>query len=146
MVWRDAGRKLPKYSIAHGATRSWLAPDIDTLPFVDRRFLPQDPYRAEDGRLEANLVCSRGCPCECTFCGAAASMNPDVTIRTRDPHNIIDEMDQLHEEYGVTAFRAFDDLFLGARRVIRPALKAFADARIGERCVGRDRPHQHPGP
>ncbi|MFF8387397.1 B12-binding domain-containing radical SAM protein [Streptomyces kanasensis] len=135
VMWRDAGHKHPKYSIAHGETRSWLAPDINTLPFVDRRFLPQDPYRAEDGRLEANLVCSRGCPYECTFCGAAASMNPDVTIRTRDPRNIIDEMDQLHDQYGVTAFRAVDDLFLGARRVIHPALKAFADARVGERYV-----------
>lgn len=135
VAWRDAGQKHPKYSIAHGETRPWLAPDINELPFVDRRFLPQDPYRADDGRIEANLVCSRGCPYECTFCGAAQSMNKDVTIRTRDPHNIIAEMDQLHEQHGVTAFRAVDDLFLGARRVIHPALKAFADARVGERYV-----------
>jgi anaerobic magnesium-protoporphyrin IX monomethyl ester cyclase len=27
-----------------------LAPDIDGLPFVDRRFLADDPYRAGDGR------------------------------------------------------------------------------------------------
>ncbi|WP_240982073.1 MULTISPECIES: radical SAM protein [unclassified Streptomyces] len=135
VMWRDAGSTHPKLGIFHGNQQPWLAPDINALPFVDRRFLPQDPYRADDGRIEANLVCSRGCPYECGFCGAAASMNTDVTIRTRDPRNIIAEMDELHAAHGVTAFRAVDDLFLGVRRVIHPAMMAFTEERIGERYV-----------
>ncbi|MEU0234941.1 MULTISPECIES: radical SAM protein [unclassified Streptomyces] len=135
VMWRDAGQKHPKLGIFHGDTQPWLAPDVNALPFVDRRFLPQDPYTAEDGRIEANLVCSRGCPYDCGFCGAAVSMNGDLTIRTRDPHNIVEEMDELHAEHGVTAFRAVDDLFLGARRVIHSAMKVFASAEIGERYM-----------
>ncbi|MGW2837595.1 B12-binding domain-containing radical SAM protein [Streptomyces sp. NPDC001493] len=133
VFWRDHRLGTTNAGISHRDRQQWLSPDIDTLPFVDRAFLQQDPYRADDGRMEANLVCSRGCPYECGFCGAAASMNPDVAIRTRDPRNIIGEMDLLNAQYGTTAFRAVDDLFLGARRVIRPAMEAFTRARVGDR-------------
>jgi anaerobic magnesium-protoporphyrin IX monomethyl ester cyclase len=101
-----------------------LAPDIDELPFIDRAYLVQDPHR-ENGRLEANMVGARGCPYNCSFCGAAVSANPDVTIRTRSPVNILAEMHQLRDT-GVTAFRFVDDLFLGARRVIDQMMTAFA--------------------
>lgn len=110
-----------------------LAPDINALPFVDRRFLTQDP-RHDHGRLEANMVGARGCPYNCSFCGAAVSANPDVTIRTRDPHNILAEMHHLRGA-GVTAFRFVDDLFLGARRVIDQMMTAFRDDRVGDWAV-----------
>lgn len=111
-----------------------LAPDIDALPFVDRSFLAQDPYRAA-GRIEANMVGARGCPYDCSFCGAAVSANPDVTIRTRHPDSILQEMAQLRAEHGVSAFRFVDDLFLGARRVIDQMMTAFARAGVGEWAV-----------
>ncbi|MER6825277.1 radical SAM protein [Streptosporangium sp. NPDC000563] len=116
-------------------TSHHLAPDINSLPFVNREFLAQDPYLADDGRIEANMVGARGCPYDCSFCGAAVSANPDVTIRVRDPLDIIAEMHQLRAERGVTAFRFVDDLFLGARRVIDQMMGAFAQARIGEWAV-----------
>ncbi|MGW2089466.1 B12-binding domain-containing radical SAM protein [Streptomyces sp. NPDC001880] len=134
-----------------------LGPEINGLPYVNRAFLPQDPYRAapthadrclavsrgtdllkaaaRSGRMEANIVGSRGCPYNCAFCGAAVSANPDLTIRVRNPENIIGELDQLHDEYGVTAFRFVDDLFLGLRRVIEEQMDAFTRHRIGERYV-----------
>lgn len=100
---------------------------------MNREFLPQDPYIADDGRSEANIVGSRGCPYDCGFCGAAASANPDISIRPRSPEGIIDELDHLHETYGTTAYRFVDDLFLGARRVIVPQMEAFTRHRVGER-------------
>ncbi|MGW3627813.1 B12-binding domain-containing radical SAM protein [Streptomyces sp. NPDC000880] len=135
VLWRDHLLETSGCGVFHGNPQPWLSPDINQLPFVDRSFLPQDPFLADDGRWEGNLVCSRGCPYECGFCGAAASMNPEVTIRTRDPLNILEEMDLLNAQYGTTAFRAVDDLFLGARRVIHPAMKAFTRANVGERYV-----------
>ena len=111
-----------------------LVPDINGLPFVDRGFLAQDPYLA-GGRVEANMVGARGCPYDCSFCGAAVSANPDVAIRTRDPRNILREMHQLRDEQGVTAFRFVDDLFLGARRVIDQMMTAFAEADVGRWAV-----------
>ena len=129
VLWLDSIHHMP---VNGGTARSshHLAPDINALPFVDRVFLTQDP-REENGVLEATMVGARGCPYDCSFCGAAVSANPDVTIRIRDPHNIIGEMDQLRAA-GVTAFRFVDDLFLGARRIIDQMMAAFTIDRVGE--------------
>ena len=134
VMWLDPVMKTPQTGGGAASTRH-LAPDIDSLPFVDRRFLADDPYQAPDGRHEANMVGARGCPYDCSFCGAAVSANPDITIRTRDPENIIAEMDELHARYGVTAFRFVDDLFLGYERFIRKCMAAFSAHGIGSRYV-----------
>ncbi len=134
VMWRDPVMKTPVTGGSVGSS-SHLTPDINALPFVDRRFFADDPYRAADGRLEANMVGARGCPYNCSFCGAAVSANPDITIRTREPGNIIEEMDELHATYGVTAFRFVDDLFLGYERFIRCCMDAFTRADIGSRYV-----------
>jgi radical SAM superfamily enzyme YgiQ (UPF0313 family) len=136
VMWRDRLLGTSAAGIAHGKdVAHWLAPNVDELPFVDRVYLPQDPFRADDGRIEANIVGSRGCPYDCGFCGAAVSANPDITIRTRMPENIVAELDQLHGDFGATAFRFVDDLFLGAARIIRPAMQVFTAHRIGDRYV-----------
>lgn len=80
------------------------------------------------------MVGARGCPYNCSFCGAGVSANPDISIRTRNPHNILAEMHQLRDT-GVTAFRFVDDLFLGARRVIENTMSAFTAERVGDWAV-----------
>lgn len=115
VMWLDPILKTPVTGGSMGAGHH-LAPDIDGLPFVDRRFLADDPYQASDGRIEANMVGARGCPYDCSFCGAAVSANPGITIRTHTPENIIEEMHELDALHGGTAFRFVDDLFLGYER------------------------------
>jgi len=134
VMWLDPATKTPQTGGGAASSR-YLAPGVDELPFVDRRFLADDPYEASDGRCEANMVGARGCPYDCSFCGAAVSANPDITIRTRDPENIITEMDELHVCYGVTAFRFVDDLFLGYERFIRKCMAAFSAHGVGSRYV-----------
>lgn len=134
VMWLDPILKTPATGGRMGAGHH-LAPDIDGLPFVDRQFLADDPYRANDGRIEANMVGARGCPYDCSFCGAAVSANPEITIRTRTPENIIAEMVELHARYGATAFRFVDDLFLGYERFIRTCMAAFTAADMGSRYV-----------
>ena len=129
VMWLDPILNAPVTGGTPGNSHH-LAPNIDALPFVDRRFLAQDPY-VEAGRWEANMVGARGCPYNCSFCGAAVSANPDTSIRTRDPYNILAEMHQL-KDADVTAFRFVDDLFLGARRVIEHMMGAFTTERVGE--------------
>lgn len=130
VMWLDPVMKTPKTGSSEASSRH-LAPEIDMLPFVDRRFLADDPYKAPDGRTEANMVGARGCPYDCSFCGAAVSANPDITIRTRDPANILAEMDALNTAHGVTAFRFVDDLFLGYERFIRKCMAAFSVHHVG---------------
>lgn len=132
VMWLDPIMKTPVAGGRPGANHH-LAPPINDLPFVDRRFLTQDPH-FDGGRWEANMVGARGCPYDCSFCGAAVSANPDISIRTRAADNILAEMDQLRGT-GVTAFRFVDDLFLGAKRVIATMMEAFTAERVGEWAV-----------
>jgi anaerobic magnesium-protoporphyrin IX monomethyl ester cyclase len=132
VMWMDPIMKTPVSGGAPGQAHH-LAPDINELPFVDRIYLPQDPH-FDHGRWQASMVGARGCPYNCSFCGAAVSANPDVTIRTRTPENILAEMDQLRAT-GVTAFRFVDDLFLGVGRVIAQMMTAFTAARVGDWAV-----------
>lgn len=93
----------------------WLAPDVNLLPFVNRELLVNDPFRAEDGRMEANMIASRGCVYNCSFCGAARDCTTDVIPRRRSAENIFAEQRILYEKYKVTAFRFLDELFLSDR-------------------------------
>ncbi len=130
VLWLDDHDGI-RSGTAHGpGAAHWLSPDIDALPFVDRSLLRNDPV-AVNGRLRASMVGARGCPYNCSFCGAAVSANPDVTIRVRSPDNIVAELEQLRHT-GVTAFRFVDDLFLGARRVISDMVAGFQNAGVGE--------------
>jgi anaerobic magnesium-protoporphyrin IX monomethyl ester cyclase len=113
----------------------YLAPDINKMPFVDRTFLANDPFMAPDGRMEANLVGSRGCPYDCSFCGAAKSANPDISIRTRSPANILAEMEELSNRWGVTAFRFVDDLFLAQPNFMKKCLPEFIRAGVADKWV-----------
>lgn len=131
--WR-VGPSMP--SLNPAVSNDPLVPRIlDDLPFVNREFFFQDPYRSPEGRIEANLVASRGCPYDCTFCGAAISANRDVGIRTRTPGNIVDEMEQLRTKYSCNAFRFVDDLFLANISFIKGCLKHFIDRKVNESAV-----------
>ncbi|WP_208544488.1 B12-binding domain-containing radical SAM protein [Saccharomonospora piscinae] len=132
VMWLDPILKNPVAGGRPGGNHH-LAPPINALPFVNRSFLTQDPH-FDAGRWEANMVGARGCPYDCSFCGAAVSANPDISIRTRAAENIIAELHQLRET-GVTAFRFVDDLFLGAKRVIDRMMTAFTAERVGEWAV-----------
>lgn len=120
---------------SHADKTNFLSPDIDALPFLDREFLVQDPFKATDGRTEANLVGSRGCPYDCSFCGAAKSANPDVAIRARNVENILEEMHMLSVEYGVTAFRFVDDLFLAQAAHMSRVLPRFVATGVAKKWV-----------
>jgi len=130
VMWLDPIMRTPVTGGMGLKNGHHLAPDINGLPFVDRGYLAQDPHH-DVGRLEANMVGARGCPYDCSFCGAAVSANPDITIRTREPHNILNEMDQLRGT-GVNAFRFVDDLFLGVPRVIKTMMTAFTADHVGD--------------
>lgn len=133
VMWLDPILKKPVTGGRPGQGHH-LAPPINDLPFVDRTFLTQDPH-FDAGRWEANMVGARGCPYDCSFCGAAVSANPDVTIRVRSAPNVVAEMEHLRNTLNVSAFRFVDDLFLGARRVIKTMMDGFTTHRVGNWAV-----------
>ena len=95
--------------------------DLDTVPFPARHLLDMKWYIKDHfesfgiqikgfGRIRStNLVSSRGCPYNCTFCFKDMW---GQKWRGRSPENIIREMESLHETYHVNGFFFNDDIFV----------------------------------
>jgi len=102
--------------------------NIDTIPFPARHLLDMNRYLKnhfesfgfnvkEFGKIKStNLITSRGCPYNCTFCFKDMW---GYKWRGRSPENIVEEMELLYRRYGVNGFFFNDDTFvLDKKRVL----------------------------
>jgi radical SAM superfamily enzyme YgiQ (UPF0313 family) len=75
--------------------------DLDALPMADRSMMRVRPH--------SNMLTSRGCPYNCTFC---ASTRFWPNIRYFSPEYMIEEIKHLRDTYGVKYITFHDDLFI----------------------------------
>ena len=75
--------------------------NLDELPMPDRTMMRVRPH--------SNMLTSRGCPYNCTFC---ASTRFWPNIRYFSPEYMIEEVKQLRDRYGVRYITFHDDLFI----------------------------------
>lgn len=69
------------------------------------------------GRKSSTVLSNRGCRAHCSFC-SVASFN-GAGVRTRDPKNVVDEIETLVSKYGIQHIMWLDDdLFFNAKRTI----------------------------
>ena len=68
--------------------------DISSL-WLDRSFFANEPVIHPRGFVEANIIASRGCIYNCSFCAAARSLNHDLAIRERSTDSLISEIDEI---------------------------------------------------
>jgi radical SAM superfamily enzyme YgiQ (UPF0313 family) len=82
---------------------------LTKLPYPARHLIDVDSYRYTiDGHRALSLIAQLGCPFECGFCGGRSS--PMLRrVRTRSSENIISEMTEMYQRYGVTGFMFYDD-------------------------------------
>ena len=94
--------------------------DLDALPFPPQRFFnPENyvkyssPVRFKGKKMSKlksrNLMASRGCPFNCRYCSVTKYWHG--YCRLRSAKNVVDEMETLHENYGINHFNFFDDTF-----------------------------------
>ncbi len=86
--------------------------DLDSLPIPAYHLFDVAKYRPVMGMFKklpfANIMASRGCPFDCTFCNKLVW---GYKLRLRSPKNIVDEMVFLKERYNVKEIAFFDDTF-----------------------------------
>ena len=82
---------------------------LTELPFPARHLVDVDSYHYTiDGVRALSMIAQLGCPFGCGFCGGR--MSPFLRrIRMRTSENIVKEMVQIHEAYGITGFMLYDD-------------------------------------
>lgn len=101
--------------------------DIDNVP-LDRSFFKNEPIIHPFGFQEVNIIASRGCIFNCTFCAAARSVNQQYGIRERSSNSLIDELSRISELYPrANSIRILDDLFLKNSRSIELAINVFSN-------------------
>ena len=89
--------------------------DLDSLPFPAFHLVPFEKYNFRfevpgRGPLPAvNVMTSRGCPFNCSFC--ATPINWGRHVRMRSPERVVREIEQLKERYGIQVVFFFDDTF-----------------------------------
>ncbi len=88
--------------------------DLNSLPFPARHVLNMEKYyglKASHGTRRKKrfspIITSRGCPAKCTFCSAHKVWGR--VFRQRSPENVIAEMKQIKERYGIEEIMFEDD-------------------------------------
>jgi len=87
--------------------------NLDTIPFPDRGGIPiKHYYNFHIFNMRTpfiTMITSRGCPCNCTFCGSPQIWNRKV--RQRSPENVIAEINEAVEKYKIKYISFKDDIF-----------------------------------
>ena len=117
MVWRDKDG-----SIRTNQPRP-LVRNIDQIPWPARHFLPMRNYRDSFAGLPMpglTMWTSRGCPFQCIFCVWPNVMYGSQAYRVRNPIDVVDEMQQMSEKYGLRSVSFDDDTFdIGKPRILK---------------------------
>jgi len=103
---------------------------------------PDLRYTQESG-VCLTIAASRGCPYNCTFCSSHGVYG--YSHRTRSPSHVVDEMEMLYKDYGVSKFFLVDESILAkadraeqfAEEIMKRQLRVqFASsARVNDRGV-----------
>ena len=112
---------------------------LDDIPFPDKGAYIADDYIKNKNDLSTfgNILTSRGCPANCTYCSKAVFGRK---YRCRSPVNIIDEIKHLNKKYSITHFSFIDDAFaINAKRILAfcDLVKEKIDFGLTWSCINR---------
>jgi anaerobic magnesium-protoporphyrin IX monomethyl ester cyclase len=82
--------------------------DLDVLPFPAHHLMPLESLK-HNGKIIFPLMSSRGCVFWCDFCSTVRMFGRGY--RMRSPKNVVDEMQLIHDKYGVDQVTFYDDAF-----------------------------------
>jgi len=133
--------------------------DLDALSvawdLIPPAVYPRAPHGAYYRQFPvAPIVTSRGCPFQCTFC--AAECVSGRKIRRRSVENVIAEIEQLRDRFGVREIHIEDDNFTGGKEYVLAFCEALRrrvpgitwtcpnrseERRVGKECRSRWSPY-----
>lgn len=96
--------------------RPAMIQDLDELPFLDYSLFPfREDETVTTERFPVDV--GRGCPFGCTFCSTKTFWGRK--FRLKSPERIVQEIEQLHKQYGRTRFGFSHDMFTFNRNKVK---------------------------
>jgi radical SAM superfamily enzyme YgiQ (UPF0313 family) len=112
LTWKKDGK------IIHNPDRPFVQ-NLDSLPLPDRKALMNpEHYSSEDMGI---ILTSRGCPFRCSYCFHMWERK----VRFRSVESVIEEISQVHRDFGTTQFSIKDDSFTVKRSHVIKLCEAF---------------------
>jgi len=110
----------------------WIE-DLDSIPFPARDLLPMETYSrigvphsfSAASKNTAPLITSRGCPARCIYCSSTRFWGN--RYRFRSPENVLDEMGDLIENWGIEEIQFEDDNITANRKRAREIFQGIID-------------------
>ncbi|MGK5090444.1 radical SAM protein [Deltaproteobacteria bacterium TL4] len=128
--------------VPHRTQNQALIQDLDKLPFPARDLLPMHLYKAPPTKAlseeaSINIVSSRGCPFHCTYC--LSDMMWTRKYRERSPENVIEEIQEIIQNYQAKEFNFNDDLFTANKRRLQRFCELLLEKKLPIRwiCMSR---------
>lgn len=93
-----------------------LIANLDEIPFPDRKLLDiyaYPGYHYKQRKRDTSYVSTRGCPYNCIYCSNPVWKVQKPWYRMRSSENVVDEIEHLIKEYGISEFYDQTDEFNG---------------------------------
>jgi len=103
--------------------------NLDELPFPARELVDSNLYvRPDNGEKQAIIRVGAGCPHHCFFC--LATVVSGNKTRVRSPENIIAEIRECREKYGIENFIFWSDIFSFDKKWVHSLCKSIIDSQL----------------
>jgi len=92
--------------------------NLDEIPFPKR--VSRGPYNLKydfENQILASVMTSRSCPYQCIYCSSKSIFGRK--LRLRSPENVIKELEELKNDYGVNSVIFLDDCFTFDRERVK---------------------------
>jgi len=110
-----------------------LIADLDTIPFPARDLLDirrYPGYMYKKRRADTNIISARGCPFDCVYCSNPVWKLRKPWYRLRSPRNVVDEIEMIAEQYGITEIFDETDEFNGSKRWAAEVCREIIDRKV----------------
>lgn len=108
--------------------------DLDTIPFPARHLIPIQKYhRKVGGEHSVGVITARGCPMSCCFCSKVWGK----TVRFRSAENVLAEVKEVIDKYGIKGISFRDDTFTLNKPRLLKILYGLQCLDVKWRCITR---------
>ena len=95
-----------------------LTPELNDLPFPARHLIDNDAYfNPMSSHKISSVIMARGCPFTCSFC-SGATQTSKLTMRYRHVDNVLAELREVREVYGIEYVEFVDETFTLNKKLV----------------------------